>query len=224
MKHFIKESSAGQRPEPGHFHPRVLPELEALYSALRPMLDAKRPFIYMGASGQGEGVSTVSWGLAYYLAMREGEECLFVDGDIIRPTIRDTAGLPEQGLSEYLRGEVDFKMLPFATELIDLAAVHAGRLPRSFVKLAEERADAFVADATRYYRAVVFNGRPGCDKYVELWARRSDAVLLLASYRRTKREIMQQTLRGFRAAGIPITGLIFNKQDYPIPDFLYRRL
>jgi len=224
MKHFIKESSAGQRPEPGHFHPHVLPELEALYSALRPLLAAKRPFIYMGASGRGEGVSTVSWGLAYYLAMREGEECLFVDGDIIRPTIRDTTGLPDQGLSEYLRGDVDFKLLPFATELTDLAAVHAGHLPRSFVKLAEEQADAFVAESTRYYRAVVFNGRPGCDKYVELWARRSDAVLLLASYRRTKREILLQTLRGFRAAGIPITGLVFNKQEHPIPEFLYRRL
>jgi MinD-like ATPase involved in chromosome partitioning or flagellar assembly len=224
MKYFIKESCAGQRPEPGHFHPRVLPELEALYSALRPILEAKRPFIYMGASGHGEGVSTVSWGLAYYLAMREGEECLFVDGDIARPTIRNTSGMPPQGLGEYLRGEADFRMLPFATELTDLAAVHAGHSSRSFVKLSDEQAESFIAEATRYYRAVVFNGRPGCDKYVELWARRSDAVLLLASYRSTKREILLQTLRGFKAAGIPISGLVFNKQEHPIPEFLYRRL
>lgn len=224
MKQFIKESIAGQPPEPAHFHPRILPELEGLYAALRPLLEAKRPFIYLGASGHGDGASTVGWALAYYLAMRESEECLFVDGDIIRPTIRNTSGLPDYGLSEYLRGDIDFKLLPFATELRDLAAIHAGHQPRSFVRLAEERADAFVAESTRFYRAVVFNGRPGFDKYVELWARRSDAVLLLASYRRTKREILLQTLRGFKSAGLPVTGLIFNKQEYPIPDFLYRRL
>jgi len=224
MKHFIKESAAGQRPDPSHFHRRILPELEGLYSALKPLLEAKRPFIYMGASDQGEGVSTVSWALAYYLAMREGEECLFVDGDIIQPTIRNTVGLPEQGLSEYLRGDVDFKLLPFATELTDLAAIHAGHLHGSFIKLAGEQADSFVAEATRYYRAVIFNGRSGFDKFVDLWSRRADAVLLVASYRHTKREIMLQTLRGFKSAGIPVTGLVFNRQEHPIPDFLYRRL
>lgn len=224
MKHFIRTEAVGLRPEPGHFHPRILPELESLYAAIRPTLDTKRPFIFISSSARGEGVSTIGWALAYYLAMREAEECLYVDGDISWPSIRTSADMPEQGLSEYLNAEADFKMLPFNTELKSLAAIHGGRGTGKYVNLIEERAAEFAAEATRYYRATIFNARPGFDKYNEIWARNSDIVLLLASYRSTKREILQQTLRGFKHAGIPVTGLIFNKQEHPIPDFIYRRL
>ncbi len=224
MKHFIKKNVIGEPPHPRHFHARVLPELESLYAAIKPVLESKRPFIFLGASSTGEGVSTIGWALSYYLATRENEECLFVDGDIHYPSIRANHEMPIHGLHEYLQGEIEFRELPFPTELESLAAIHGGHHSERFVKLAEEKVEQFVAESTRYYRAVVFNARPGFDKFNEQWARHSDLVLLLASYRSTKREILQQTLRGFNRAGVEVSGLIFNKQEHPIPDFLYRRL
>ncbi len=224
MKHFIKKGLTGEIPNPRHFHARILPELESLYAAIKPVLESKRPFIFLGSSAKGEGVSTIGWALAYYLATRENEECLFVDGDIHYPSIRVNQEMPEDGLHEYLKGETEFRELPFPTELQSLAAIHGGHHSERFVNLAEEKVEQFIAESTRYYRAVIFNARPGFDKFNEQWARNSDLVLLVASYRSTKREILRQTLRGFTQAGIEVSGLIFNKQEYPIPDFLYRRL
>ena len=224
MKHFIKKNVMGEPPHPQHFHPRILPELESLYAAIKPVLSSKRPFIFLGASSTGEGVSTIGWALSYYIATRENEECLFVDGDIRYPSIRANQEMPAHGLHEYLQGETEFRELPFPTELEYLAAIHGGHHREQFVKLAEEKVEQFVAESTRYYRAVVFNARPGFDKFNEQWAKHSDLVMLLASYRSTKREILQQTLRGFTRAGVEVSGLIFNKQEHPIPDFLYRRL
>ena len=156
--------------------------------------------------------------------MREGGECLYVDGDINNPSIRQNGDIPDGGLSDYLQGGEDFKLLPFETELKNLAAVHHGRLKSGYVRLSEERANSFVSSATRYYRSVIFNSRPGFDRYAQLWGRLSDAVIVLATYRSTKREILSRMLKGFRNANIPVTGLLFNKQEYPIPEFLYRRL
>lgn len=224
MKHFIKKAVIGQAPEPAHFDPGILPELEALYAALLPTLEKKRPFIFISANSNGEGVSTVAWALSYYIAMREREECLYVDGDISFPSIRTNDEMPEPGLGEFLGGDVDFKLLPFQTELNSLAAVHGGRMQGKYVNLSEERVQNFASEATRYYRAAVFNGRPGFDKFNEIWAKHSDVVLIVSSYRSTKREILQQTLRGYKLAGIKVTGLIFNKQEHPIPDLIYRRL
>ena len=224
MKHFIDKKQAGENPHPSHFHPAILPELESLYSTLHPMLEKKNPFIYIASTGRGEGASTIAWALSYYLSMREKRECLFVDGDVSSPTIRTNGAMPEAGLSDYLHGSAEFKLLPFLTEMNNLAAVHSGRLEARFVTLSKRRAQQFIDESTQYYRAVVFNAQPGFDRYAELWAELSDSVLILASYRKTKREILDRMLKGFQAADIPITGLLFNKQEHPIPEFFYRRI
>lgn len=224
MKHFIKQGCAGEAPSTDHFDSIVRPELESLYAALKPTLESKRPFIFLGSSAKGEGVSTVGWALAYYLAMREKEECLFIDGDINSPSIRTTSEMPEQGLHEYLEGDTEFRELPFPTELVNLAAIHSGHHLDRFIRLSEEKVEKLVAESTRYYRAVIFNARPGFNKFNEQWSRNSDLVFLVASYRSTKREILRQTLRGFKQADVKIDGLVFNKQEYPIPEFLYRRI
>ncbi len=224
MKYFIDKEQAGESPHPSHFHPEILPELESLYSSLTPMLEKRNPFIYIASTGRGEGASTIAWALTYYLSMREKKECLFVDGDVTNPTIRTNGAMPDAGLSDYLQGASEFKLLPFQTEMNNLAAVHSGRLEARYVNLSETRARQFTNEATQYYRAVIFNAQPGFDRYAELWAKMSDSILILASYRKTKRQILDRMLQGFQAANIPITGLLFNKQEHPIPEFFYRRI
>lgn len=224
MKHFISKRAQGREPSEEFINPRILPELEALHAALMPLLKVGHPFLYLGATARGEGTSTIAWSLAYYLALRTGEDCLYVDGNTEHPSIQLVNGLPETGLSDYLQGGADFRMLPFPTELPRVAAVHRGRARGSFVHLAEDQAARFADDARRYYRAVVFDSRPGFDKYVEIWSRYSDAVLLVAGYRHTKREVFSRVLKGFDQAQIPIKGVLLNKKEHPIPEFLYRRL
>jgi len=224
MKHFIRKSALGQEPSLEHFDNSILPELESLYAALLPSLEKGRLFIYIGSTSRSEGTSTIAWALAYYIAVRTGEDCLYVDGNIRHPYVRRLEGLPENGLSDFLQGSVDFRMLPFPTELGRLAAVHGGRIRSSHVSLSAERARQFVAESRRYYRATIFDSLPGFDKYAEIWSRHSDTVFIVTSYRRTKQEILERVLNGFRNAGISISGILFNKREFPIPDFLYRRL
>jgi Mrp family chromosome partitioning ATPase len=224
MKSFIQKSAVGEPATPQHFNKSILPDLEALYSAIKPGLDEKNQFIYIGASRKGEGASTIAWALAYYTAMREGQDCLFVDGDINSPTISMDSSMPDNGLTEYLHGSVDFKQLPFETELHKVSAIHSGQLRRNYVHLSKERTQDFLEQSKRYYRAVFFNATTGFSKYSELWGQHSDKVILVTKYRSTRREILSRVVQGFEQADISISGLVFNNMQYPIPEFIYRRL
>ena len=224
MSNFILQNAMGEEPCSSHFSPRILSSLESLYAALLPQLSKGNCFLYLASTARGEGASTIGWALAYYVAMREDQDCLFVDGDVRHPVIAEESFMPESGVSDYLQSEIDFKLLPFNTELKHLSAIHSGRIKGSYVRLSEARANRFAQEAKNYYRLTVFNALSGFDKYCELWSGLSDAVILNTEYRSTKRQILDRMLSGFKSANIEVTGLTFNKVRFPIPDFIYRRL
>jgi Mrp family chromosome partitioning ATPase len=224
LKDFLIVPKNGESASPEHFASGILPDLESLYASIRPFLQDKRPFLYLCSTEKGEGSSTIARALAYFIAMREGEDCLYVDGNSSHPSITISPDMPQLGLVEYLRGEDDFRLFPFSTEFPGLSAVHCGEAHRHFVSLNADRARAFRDAATRDYRAVIFDSKPGYDRYSEMWAGLADSVMIVASYRSTKSAILNRMTDGFRTAGIPMTGLIFNKRQYPIPEFIYRRV
>ncbi len=224
MKEFVRTPKSDDGPSVAHFRREILPDMEALFATLGPHLKDRRPFIYLASTERGEGASTIGKALAYYIAVREGEDCLYVDGNISHPSIKISAEMPDMGLAEYLRGEDDFRMLPFSSELPGLSAVHTGDVKQHYVALSHERARQFRDDSTRDYRAVIFDGQPGFGKYPEIWAGLADAVLVVTAYRSTKESVITRMTTGLNNAGIPITGLIFNKKKYPVPDFIYRRI
>ncbi len=224
MKEFVITPKKEDGPSVSHFRREILPDMESLFATLGPHLKDRRPFIHISSTERGEGASTIAKAFAYYIAMRLGEDCLYVDGNISNPAIFPTQEMPDLGLAEYLRGEDDFRLLPFGTELPGLSAVHTGEVKKHYVALSHERARQFRDDATRDFRAVVFDGQPGFGKYAEIWAGLADAVLVVTAYRSTKESVITRMTTGMNNAGIPITGLIFNKKKYPVPEFLYRRI
>jgi protein-tyrosine kinase len=224
MKEFLLKPNKDDGPSVAHFRPEILPDMEALFATLGPHFKDRRPFIYMASTERGEGASSIAKAFAYYIAVREGEDCLYVDGNISNPAIKITGDMPDLGLAEYLRGNDDFRMLPFSTELPGLSAVHTGNVKQHYVALSQERARDFRESATRDFRAVVFDGQPGFGKYPEIWAGLADAVLVITSYRSTKESVISRMTTGMNKAGIPIAGLIFNKKKYPVPEFIYRRI
>jgi len=224
MKEFVITPRSDEGPSVSHFRPEILPDMEALFATLSPQLKDRRPFIYIAATERGEGASTIAKAFSYYISVREGEDCLYVDGNITAPAITMSTDMPELGLAEYLRGTDDFRMLPFKTELPSLSAVHAGNVKQHYVALSMERARQFRDDATRDFRAVVFDGPPGFGKYTEIWAGLADATLVVTAYRSTKESVIARMTTGLNGAGIPISGLIFNKKQYPVPEFIYRRI
>lgn len=224
MKEFLRTPVDGKGGGIESFRPEILPDLESLFAALSPYLQDRRPFFYIASSEKGEGSSIIAKALAYFIALREGEDCLYVDGNVSKPSIRITKDMPELGLSDFLRGTDDFRLYPFPTELSHLSAVHAGDIGQHYVALSEDRARYFRDEATKAFRAVVFDAKPGFDKYGEIWGGLADAVLIVTSYRQTKSSVLQRMTNGFNSAGIPVTGLIFNKRRFPVPEFIYRRI
>jgi len=224
MNDFLKMPKGGKGGGIEVFEPDILPDLESLFAALTPYLENRRPFLYLASSEKSEGSSTIARALAYFIALRMGEDCLYVDGNVSHPAIRITPDMPEKGLSDFLRGTEDFRLFPFPTEFDHLSAVHAGDIGQHFVALSEDRARYFRDESTKAFRAVVFDGKPGFDKYAEIWGGLADAVLVTTSYRKTKSTVLNRMLQGFNQAGIPVTGLIFNKRRFPVPEFIYRRV
>jgi len=53
MSNFILKSAVGEACSPQHFNKKILPDLESLYSAIKPGLDQQNQFIYLGATRKG---------------------------------------------------------------------------------------------------------------------------------------------------------------------------
>lgn len=224
MKQFVKKTVRGEMAHLSHFEDIVLPELEGLYSTLQPQLQQGNPFVYIASTQAGEGTSSIARALCYFIAMRENAECLYVDGNLANPSIRLQDSFPEFGLTDFLLGSEDYQLLPFQTELDKVAAIHAGRAGGTYVKLASDRITDFIDQSKLNYRVTIFDAKPGFDKFTEAWAPECDATIIVTSYRKTKREVLDRMLKGLAVAQVDVTGFVFNKKEYPIPGIIYRRI
>ncbi len=106
---------------------------------LRQSRDENPHVIVVTSAGDREGKTTVASHLAASLA-RAGRRTLLVDGDLRAPTVHAmfSAAL-EPGLSEMLRGEVDFEGAIQPTPVDGLMLVAAGALRLSSDRLVVER-------------------------------------------------------------------------------------
>jgi len=76
-----------------------------------------------------------------------------------------------------------------------------------------------------HYHYVVIDGPPVLDspEMVSL-ATQVDGIVLVVRAARTKREIVQRAIEAIDKFQGRVLGAILNRQQYVIPDFIYRRL
>ncbi|MFQ5731048.1 MAG: polysaccharide biosynthesis tyrosine autokinase [Planctomycetaceae bacterium] len=145
-----------------YWHGVLTESIDSARTILLKEVDRNAAKVLMIASATGgEGKTTVSCHLATSLA-RTGRKVLLIDGDMRRPFIHRTFGVPvEPGLSEILRGEAPPEEAVTPTDIEGLSILPGGLVDQNSLNgLAEDGLGKTLADLREDYDVILIDSAP----------------------------------------------------------------
>lgn len=173
----------------------------------------------------GEGVSSVAANLAISLGFNGGR-VLLVDANISHPSVHKIFRVNQSpGLAEmFTRGQINPALIQ-PTSVKNLDVLPSGIGPVNLMLLFE--AKGFADQLTlwgREYQYVVFDSPPLNEPSATRLAKLVDAVLLVVEAERTRYEVARQAGEMLTQAKAKVLGVVLNKRQYLIPEWLYRTI
>jgi Mrp family chromosome partitioning ATPase len=207
-------------PEIVHYYEGVGKQIEVALGGV-----ATRVLTFTGAVG-GEGASTV---VAQYAEMlsRRGERVLLIDGNPRHPSQHQIFQVPDTpGIAELLAGTASRDVVVRPTGFANLDLAPLGRCAdRSEAERISEMLGDFQAEfATAYDYVLVDSDFVGSPFSSSASIARSDGVVMVLRAGRTNRQVAGRALDTVRQIGGRPLGVILNRREFPIPDFIYRHL
>lgn len=186
---------------------------------------ASRTILISGAVA-GEGASTVAASFARLLAEDERLRVVLVDGDLRSAERRLPSVDDSEGLGSVLAGERTIEEALVGTTLPNLAVVPGGATADSPLRLCTTNNLHGPLDWLRHhFHYVVIDGPPVLDSpELVAIAGQVDGIVLVVRAARTKREVVQRAVETIEKFHGRVLGAILNRQQYVIPDFIYRRI
>jgi capsular exopolysaccharide synthesis family protein len=136
------------------FH-RIVQQLEVLPSLEAPLV------IGVASTLRGEGRSTIALGLASAISQEIPLPVVLIETDLSKPALAEDLNMPNKGLSEYLRGEIELDDLIQSTALADLAVIVSGDCQGQALKLLRsERLTHLLSILSQQFAAVVLDLPP----------------------------------------------------------------
>lgn len=226
--------ATGPRPAPES--PRTLVshlphELLAYYESVGKQIEvaigsvATKTLVFTGAV-RGEGSSTVLSQFAEMLS-RRGERVLLVDGNSRHPSLHRHFLSPESpGLAEFVEGSASRDAVVHPTGFANLSLVPLGRCAdRSHAERVTESLGEFTAAAGAGYDYVLVDtDYIGSPFFSQSAVGGGDGVVLVIRAGKTNRQVASRACDTVRQVGGRILGVVLNRREFPIPEFLYKRL
>jgi capsular exopolysaccharide synthesis family protein len=181
--------------------------------------------LFTGAVG-GDGISTVAAQYGEMLA-RRGERVLMIDGNPRHPSLHRQFHLPDApGLAEYVAGSAPLEAVIHATGFANLELVPLGRCSdRSEAERVTEALGEFQQTvAERYDYVLTDTDFIGSPFFSQTAVGSADGVILVLRAGKTNRQIAARALDTVKQVEGRVLGVILNRREFPIPNFIYRRL
>lgn len=209
-----------------------IPEHRQEYEKLKVMLtlaasrsDLKT--IMLVSALPGEGVSTVTYGLANAVAEGAHQGVLVVDLSSSKPGLARRLGLfPRCGLAELLTKEASYREAIMTSTIPHLSFLGRGSamvdlaLPHWLDLFAE-----LLADLRSLFDYLLFDGGSSQTSPDScLVASRLDGVVLVVRSEQTGMEVVRETSDHLRKAGANLLGVVLNRQRQYVPTFIAKRL
>lgn len=187
--------------------------------------------LLLTASQFAEGVSTVCLSLGLFLtSVYDPTDVLVVEANLRRPAFQSVFGLKvKSGLQEALleSAPIEETIVRSGGPGVYLLPSNAARDGSDMLSPAShgERFAQLIETLRKGFRFVIADSPP-VNQYMDACAVSSafDGVIFLVEANRTRAEVADYSLERLRASGAEIMGVILNKRDYHIPNFLYRLL
>lgn len=187
--------------------------------------EASGPLLLAVTAARGDvGTSTIAAALAKKLSEVEGQRVLLMDGDLVQATLTNAFSTTEEpGWQVRLQDE-----RPAAPPAggAGLALLPVDRLEASSGPQLLDPAD--VVERVRLfgsgYTYIIVDLPPGGPLAVDTFAAGCDGTLLVADAGRTRAASLGALCSDFRRAGVRVIGTVLNRREFPVPNWLYRRL
>lgn len=203
-------------------------ELSSLRASLEQLMpgQAQKTLLFTG-SVPGEGSSTVAARFAQLLGDDPKLRVALVDTDLRNADPRPVETVnPGSGFASVLTGSLSAAHAFRNTAVPDLHVLPSeGVHGDPYAILTEEHVDPFLNYLRGQYHYALLDAAPvlSAPETARL-AASVDGVVLVVRAGRTKREIIQQSLDRLGKHGARVLGVVMNRQQYVIPQFIYRRL
>jgi len=203
-------------------------ELGTLRANLDRIFGDQRPrVILLAGSVPGEGASTVAAMFCQLLAEDPRLRVALVDadfrnaGDRAVPPVETGTGLASLLLGRARIEDVIRGTTRGALDVIPSEGVTLDPYP----VCAEERVHPVLSRLRAGYHVTVLDAAPILSApETAVLAGMVDGVVLVVRSGRTKREVVQRSLDQLQKYGARVLGAVMNRQQYVIPEFIYRRL
>ncbi len=190
-----------------------------------------RPKVLQFTSAQfDEGVTSVTLGFGVFLGTIYGQDSILaVEANFRRPSFRKTFGLtPADGLQAVLGQQTQ------AAKAIQRVSSQVSVLPADGTQNGGDllsskpfrgRLRSLLAEMGNQYRFVLVDTPPVLPfADARVLSGFVDAVIVVVEANRTRAEQINDALDGLRSAGADILGIILNKRDFHVPNYVYRFL
>jgi Mrp family chromosome partitioning ATPase len=206
-------------------------EILAYYEAIGKQVEvalagvATRHLTLCGALA-GEGVSTVTAQFGEMLA-RRGERVLLIDANPRHPSLHRQFQLADgPGVAEYVSGAASREAIVHPTGFANLDLIPLGRCAdRSEAGRVAGALGELSKEIGKDYDYVLLDSDfIGSPFFSQEGIAAGDGVVLVARAGKTNREVANRALETVKQVGGRVLGVVLNRREFPIPDFLYRRL
>jgi capsular exopolysaccharide synthesis family protein len=175
---------------------------------------------------QGEGNSTILVNFAITLAS-DGERVLIVDSNLRNPSFHHIFDLErENGLTELILGEKTLTSVKKETRFPNLLVITSGKNHSNPSSLFEFKAlDIHIGEMKTQVNWVIFDSPPinSFNDPVTL-ASKVDGVIMVVHAETTRTDVALKAKQRMQANNARILGVVLNKRQFHIPDWLYKRL
>lgn len=203
-------------------------ELGSLWANIDQIFGDRQPrVILVAGSIPGEGASTVSARFAQLLAEDPKLRVSLIDADFRNRDARPVAlAEPGTGMASALTGRLSAAdaMRPTVAgglEVLPSEGVHANPYP---ICSADHVAPLLRFLKGRYHVSVVDAAPVLSAPESAVLAGQVDGTILVVRAGRTKRDVVKRALTQLEKYRARVLGVVMNRQQYVIPEFIYRRL
>jgi capsular exopolysaccharide synthesis family protein len=220
-------SSQGQAPGPvspqdgGEYYHTLKANLFTLY--------AGKTFrtIAFCSTAHGEGATTTAFNFAATLAKDFQSKVLVVDANFRTPRLHDICQIDRTpGLQDYVEGGKEPVAPILWNGFPNLYIMPCGLSPSTPLSLFDaNRFAEFLQEMLERFDYVILDGPP-LPRFPELrvMCTKVDGVILVVKAGHTRRQVALRAKKELEDAGGKILGVVINRRNYYIPEWIYKRL
>lgn len=214
--------------EPPRITPRFLQECIRLENKLQVIQPgSKIQVLAFLSSVHGEGTSRLATSYAVAMAQRPGRRVLLMDFNFSSPKVHDLFALDEgAGLTDTLSNGASLDGIVKDTQLENLKVVTSGTRALLHGKSIDRDAVQKLMDAARKsFDLVIIDAPPvlPCPEFAGL-GEYVDGTVFVIRCGRTRKQITQRAKEILVQAHNNLLGVALNRQQFFIPQFIYKRL